>query len=559
MPSLDQSLLAHDIALLRAIAVQAGLDLAAPNARAAVTELAIKLKDPEPLDLLLTRTLRQNNKNESALALLVSNNGRYPVAAFIRKYGDLRPLGPVALTREQPWERPATATEALYYNGLIGRTFMESDTGPQEYFYIPSDLLPLLPALDVASPLAASQAVAPVETDADDAQTGTTVLVDDAVTLLAAVQRYPGEELTPADLKPYLHLPVFDFLTTLLTELGCITPDRKLDPDKVKPFLQASRAVELQTLADGWRSSKTFNDLLRVPSLRPEPGAWHNDPAAARNFILKLCADLPAGEWRSLESFLDFVREHHPDFQRPAGDYDSWYIRDAISGGYLRGFEYWNEVDGALVRYVLTGPMYWLGLVDLRSNPNAFRLTPLFTAFMGNDEWLIPETPAQILCKHDGTLVVLPDVNRFDRFQAARIGEWSPVEPASQAGQRESVNMPYSYHYRVTGTSLQTGADQGITSKQLLAFLRRACDHLPEHIITTIERWGEHGIEARAETLLVLKLKDPELLEKLMRFARTRRWLGEAIGDSAVEVKDLEKLREAMLELGLAVEWVRGD
>jgi hypothetical protein len=549
MPTLDQSLLAHDLTLLRAIATQAGLELNAPNARAAVTELAARLKDPDPLDLWLTRTLRQNPKNESALALLISNQGRYPVAAFIRKYGDVRPLGPVAIAREQPWERPSTPTEALYYNGLIGRTFMESDTGPQEYFYIPSDLLPLLPPMDGPSLLAPSQAVAPVNADSTDSNTTSSIIIDDAVTVLAAIQRYPGEELTSSDVKPYLHLPIFEFLTALLTELGFITSDRKLDPDKVKPFLQATRASQLQTLAEAWRDSKTWNDLLRVPTLRPEPGAWHNDPAAARSFILKLCADLPAGEWRSLDSFLDFVHEHHPDFQRPAGDYDSWYIRDSISGGYLRGFEYWNEVDGALLRFILTGPMLWLGLVDLRANPNAFRLTPFFSALIGSATWSTPETPAPILCKHDGTLVVSPDVNRFDRFQAARIGEWSPVG--------QVTNLPFPpYEYRITGTSLQTATAQGINAKQLLAFLRRACEHLPEHIVTTVERWGQHGIEAQAETLTILKLKDAETLEKLMRFSRTRRWLGEAIGTSAVEVKDLEKLREAMLELGLAVEWV---
>jgi len=41
-----------------------------------------------------------------------------------------------------------------------------------------------------------------------------------------------------------------------------------------------------------------------------------------------------------------------------------------------------------------------------------------------------------------------------------------------------------------------------------------------------------------------------------MRSPRTRRWVGEAIGDRAVEVKDWERLREAMAELGLAAEFV---
>ncbi len=546
MPSLEQSLLAHDLALLRAIADQAGVELTSPNARAAAAELAVALKQPETFELFLARVLNSlvpNLHAERPVSALLASQARYPLAAFIRKYGDLRPLGPAALAREQPWKNPATATEALYYNGLIGRAFMDSDTGPQEFFYIPSDLVPLMPSLDSSPTVSAAQAVTPLEADSANAQLASSILVDESVTLLAAVQRYPGEVLTTDDLSSYLHLPVFDFLTALLTELNCITADRKLDPEVVKPLLQSARGEHLRNLCEAWRESKAWNDLLRVPSLRPEPGAWLNDPVTTRNFILKLCTDLPVGEWRSLDSFVAFVREHHPDFQRPAGDYDSWYIRDATSGDYLRGFEHWEQVDGTLVRFLVTGPMHWLGLTDLRADPDAFRLTPIFTALCGNGSWEIAEKSAQILCKHDGTLVVSRSVNRLDRFQAARIGEWCNVGAS-----------PNAYEYCITGTSLETAAEQGITAKHILAFLKRACEYVPEHIKETIERWGEHGIEARAATLMVLKLKDAELLEKLMRFAKTRRYLGEAIGDCAVEVKDMERLREAMLEMGLAVE-----
>ena len=58
------------------------------------------------------------------------------------------------------------------------------------------------------------------------------------------------------------------------------------------------------------------------------------------------------------------VHQQQPDFQRPAGDYDSWFLRDQQSGEFLRGFEHWDEVDGALLRYLICGPLHWLGGVD---------------------------------------------------------------------------------------------------------------------------------------------------------------------------------------------------
>ncbi len=558
MPTLEQTLLDHDLTLVRAIAAQAGLELAAPNPRAAAAELAAALKNPEVLELLLTRAFHlqseiPNLKSEieTALALLLQNENRYPTAAFVRRFGDLRPLGPVALAREQPWDKPATVTETLYFNGFIGRTFMESDNGPQEYFFIPADLAPLIPPMETPAAVHPAQAIAPVETESARVHLATSALVDDAVTLLAARQLNPGKKFSPTDLSPHLHLPVFNFLPALFADLGFTTPDHKLNPEQVKPFLQSNRADQLQSLAAAWRDSKTWNDLLHVPTLRPEPGAWQNNPVATRVFLLKLCADLPPGEWRSLDSFTHYIREHHPDFQRPAGDYDSWYIRDTETGDYLRGFEHWPQVDGALIHFILTGPLHWLGLADITGDQTAFRLSLIFPAFAHNEPLPIVEPPQRIICKSDGALLVSRAVNRYDRFQAARIGEWLTPTLTSHSNAH--------YEYRLTGSSLQSAAAQGITAKHISVFLRRACDHVPDHILQMIERWGERGLEARLESMIVLKLKDAEVLEKLMRSPHTRRWLGEAIGDRAVAVKDWERLIEAMSEIGLAVEIRKGS
>lgn len=574
MPDLEHTYVDYDFTLLRAIAAQAGVDLAAPNPRAAAVELAQALCQPETLELLLTRAvghvedLSDDNPPAAALATLLEHAPacRFPVAAFIRRFGDVRPLGPGALAREQPWENPATATEALYFNGLIGRAFMDSDTGPQEFFFVPSDLVPRLPPIHSSTTLNPAQAIAPVEADTPGAHPASSLLVDDAVTVLAAIQLKPGRLPVCDSLAPHLRLPAFDLLVALFADLNLITSDHKLDPERVRPFLQASRADQLRTLADAWRGSKTWNDLLNVPTLRAEPGAWRNDPVAARSFILRLCADLPSGEWRLLDSLVDFVREHHPDFQRPAGDYDSWYIRDAATGEYLRGFEHWDRVDGALIRFILTGPIHWLGLANIRTNPDAFRLSLIFPAFASNTPWQIAEKPGRIICKHDGTLIVSRSVSRYDRFQAARIGEWI-THTSTLSGDRRSARVEVEgskskdadvseYEYRLTGNSLQAAAAQGITSKHIVSFLRRVCEHAPQHIVEMIERWGQNGIEARAANMTVLKLKGPDLLEKLMRSPKTRRWLGEAIGDRAVEVKDWERLRGAMAELGLTAEFV---
>ena len=62
---------------------------------------------------------------------------------------------------------------------------------------------------------------------------------------------------------------------------------------------------------------------------------------------------------------IDEIKSTEPDFQRPGGDSESGYIRSEREDVYLNGFESWDQVDGALLRFMLTGPLHWLGLAEL--------------------------------------------------------------------------------------------------------------------------------------------------------------------------------------------------
>ncbi len=92
----------------------------------------------------------------------------------------------------------------------------------------------------------------------------------------------------------------------------------------------------------------------------------------------KYLSRLPQETWWSLNSFVAGIHEKQPDFQRPGGDYDSWFIQRAGEKNFLRGFDTWEEVDGALIRFLISGPLHWLGWYDLAAptagaSPTAFR------------------------------------------------------------------------------------------------------------------------------------------------------------------------------------------
>ena len=132
----------------------------------------------------------------------------------------------------------------------------------------------------------------------------------------------------------------------------------------VKAFLEAPRKDALKILQDAWMESTSFNELKLMPGILCE-GEWTNQPQETREFLLNLIDAIPEGKWWSLNAFIRDIKLKYADFQRPAGDYDSWFIKRASDGQYLRGFSYWDQVDGALIKYFITNILHDLGQVDL--------------------------------------------------------------------------------------------------------------------------------------------------------------------------------------------------
>src|SRR5690606_19238506 len=89
-----------------------------------------------------------------------------------------------------------------------------------------------------------------------------------------------------------------------------------------------------------------------------------------REAVLRLFGHLQPGAWYSQADVIRAIREIEPDFQRPTGDYDTWYIRNHTTQEFLKGFERWDDVEGALLRFLVRGPFSWLAVLDM-AEPSA--------------------------------------------------------------------------------------------------------------------------------------------------------------------------------------------
>ena len=539
LPDLSQSLQNKDPGFLRIVLETWGVE---PGGEPALEQIA-SLPDGGQAAKLV-----EELPAEARLALedLLRNEGKLPWSMFTRRYGAVREMGAGRRDRVRPDQNPASPAEVLWYRALVARAFLDSPEGPQEFAYIPGDLLMALPGPRQDEPATLGRPSSPSERayviPASDR------LLDHACTLLAALRLGLGLE-SPEFLRASWDFsvpstPRPDTLLALLVAADLIDTNYEVpQPEATRRFLELPRGKALASLARAWQHSLTFNELRLLPGLSLE-GEWQNDPLRARYAIVDMLSSVPRNTWWNLPAFVTAVKQKQPDFQRPAGDYDSWFIRDQASGEYLRGFEHWEAVDGTLVRFLICGPMHWLGIIELAApaegaQPVAFRLSRW-------SEALLSGAPPEDLDVEDDSFLISSDarlraprlVPRAARYQIARFCSW---ESASEE----------AYSYRVTAASLARARDQGLRVGHLLTLLRRHALTVPPSLAKALERWEDHGSEARLERVLILRLRSPEMMQAL-RSSRAARYLGDPLGPTAVVVKPgaAEKVLAALAEMG---------
>jgi hypothetical protein len=538
MPTLLQSLQDYDLGHLHIIAELWGIPFQAPDVRQGRKNLAQALLNPDMITEIIESLPEQSRQ---ALAELSQQQGSIPWHQFSKKYGQIREMGESRRDREEPHSNPISTSERLWYRGLIARAFLEAQHGPQEYAYIPEDLLTILPDLNVKeeAPLLSRPATAkerkhilPVSDQ----------ILDHAVTLLTGrrIQLDQAELERAAQKWPF---PT-ETLASVLTTAGLLDENQKPITEHTRAFLEAPRNEALAQLVTAWLESTTHDDLRLIPHLNPE-GGWLNNPVHARQAALTLLQQLPEETWWSLPAFISAVKTHYPDFLRPGGDYDTWYLKDTRTGQYLRGFEFWDQVEGAYLHYLVTGPLHWLGIIELASPrkddpPIAFKFSPWSQPLLSGEPAPIhTEEKAAPTLDSQGQILVPRLAPRTVRYQIARFCEWLP-------------NKRDNYAYRITSASLKRAEQQELKPKQLLTLLQRhTTSPIPPNIHQALERWQQHGSQINFQQVVILQVNHPKVLETLQK-SPAGRFLGPPLGPTTVTVKAgaLERITAALMQLG---------
>lgn len=524
--TLYQTLLDSDLARLHVIAQQWDITLIAERKSDVAAELADAMAHAEAVE----RTLASlDDIARAALDDLSRRGGALPWPIFTRRWGELRAVGPGRLEREELWRTPVSAVERLWYLGLVQRAFVAWPAGQVEMAFVPEELYLYIPVpvpLEVAPPSFAEPPAHQV--------LGTDILADDLVTLFAALQMETLGQIVAGEKRTWMRVPQASaLLETLALEQGWLNRDER---DALRPvaepmlaWLRAEDWSQWAALIRAWMESTCWNDLAAVPTLRPDPvREWPAEPRSARQAFLNLLRHCTLNTWYTLADFTIFVREQDMDFLRPDGDYEAWALRNTVTEKPLRGIEAWDTVEGSWIAFVLTGPLFWLGMVDLGgATPGSalthFRLSAAGAALLElGDPPALPEPPPLHL-REDGVITV-PLRRRYARFQVRRIAQ--------------PLTWDQDYYFRLTPTSLTSARLQRISVARILTFLEEVTGQaLPMQLRIAIESAYQGGASARLEQVWLLRVSDPALLEH----PALRQVIRESLGDGLALIHGVDR------------------
>jgi hypothetical protein len=554
-------LLDTDPVILRVIALRWSIELIGVKPRDLAEQLETTIGIPARATMIIG-DLPQPEQN--ALRALLTAGGTLPVANFSLRFGSIRSVGPARLEREQLWRAPISPAENLWYLGLLYRGFEQLPSGAmREVFFAPAELLPLLPLLK-----APDRSGVPLEICAapDDIRASGEALADDLCTLLSQLHnnfvRVSGTSLRSSvdPLRSTLSTQLRDTQAARLEFLLHVAARAHLikisgqrlrpDPKYSTDWLRAPGLDQLRALFEAWRTDPAWNDVQRSNRLHVEKAvALRADMLAVRAVILSSLRAAVPGAWHTFESLLARVKAQSPDFLRT--DFDTDYLRDATTGEYLRGFAHWARVEGALLYYVLTGPLFWLGIIEMDTGATAFSLTPRGAKLLGLTQDAVEaaaagaEVDRGFVVRADATIHVSP-ARRYDRFQLARIADLIAVAAAGD-----------EYRYRLTPSSLTRANSQKISTEKVLAFLAQSADQgVPPMLTKALQRWAAKGTEVKVTRAVIVQVKDAAILKRLQESPRTRSIPIEVLGPTAARIneKDWPKLVALLAEAGVLVD-----
>jgi len=541
MPTISDTIQDYEIDQIEMIAEQWGIE-ADIDPRKNIRKQIVDLLNNKDLFLEVIFTLPSHEK--SALQFVLNEGGKISASQFARVYGVIREMGAAVREKDRPDRSPISAAENLFYKGIIGLSFFNEVGEVKEYIFLPDEFAKFLesiqsdPSQNIIPPTLSKENVSHIISTSDK-------ILGQICSLLAALRgSVPSNEISRFIPPSRLH-----FLSALFQTQGIIdNASSKLDTSKIKYLLTSKRSTAFSDICFSWMKDENINELKLLPDIIFE-GNWKNDPLKTRKFLLEIITKLHPKKWYRISDLIEWIYQKHPDFQRSGGEYNTWFIKDAASNAYLNGFENWHRVEGKLLHYFLTGPLFWLGILDLATveegtQPFAFRKSKWANKLLNKKpvEYETHEISDFVLQKN-GTILLPIDTQRELRYQIARFCIWEEAQHKH-------------YRYKISPTAVKRAEAQQISIGQIkILFQKYAKKPIPRNIIAALNRWDKNQSQISLERQIIIQVDSPDILDQIEKSPAKRYIIERINATSAVtSPNNIHRLENALMEMGYFAE-----
>lgn len=497
----------------------------------------------------------------NGIRLLISLGGQEEAERFEEAMGPFRVAGLEKILREKMWQSPVSVTEKLWYRGIIYRQDRMIDGDVKECYILPDDLLQRFSQLissengaefKYKQPDVTVRPAIPSETRHVSPEENKLI---DVFCLAAALKR---------DEKPLIisGLEITDnyrrFLEMLLKDGGFFTGSTDVDAEAIRSFLIHNRTAAQIQLAGVWRKASDYCELAETDELTvlQLPKFNYQEP---REKLIQIISSLEADTWWSLNGLINAVKNSFPLFLRNSFSDEQWRITDR-DGNDLNGMGAWYQLEGAYLRFLILGPLQWLGVVRIAyadadgKEAAAFRISKsgmfLLTESENNKvSEIILSKPnlEQNLpgISSDGAISCSNRVSRYFRYMCTRYCEI------------DSFNKHGDTIFRITPSSLGKSASAGLTRTAFLSLLRRfSKNKVPPALENMLSDSDKAEMPAVIYQATILTVPDLEILRKLLETSRLEKWILQQINPTSILIdpKGIGDIRRFLMEKEIFVD-----
>jgi len=349
--------------------------------------------------------------------------------------------------------------------------------------------------------------------------------------------------------------PRLRFLRLTLAALGALKITARIDVQaNDADFFALAPAERVNRCYETWRETLLFNELLILPpDVRPykvEPLLiGHKIIATARQTILQRLTAL-TGSWITFDHLINDLYDNDYEFlfHRPAPS-QSYYTgmspyysqNNPLNAGFIVTDERegWKKIEANFIRSVISGPLFWMGLIDLgwkggvNKEAEAFKVTPL-------GAWLLAAAPQPEIRAEGGRVIAQPNLH---------ITALDPVNDATLVtldSFAERLSAERAVEYQLTRASVYRGQQSGWDVERIKKFLvEQTGADLPGNVARTLDEWQTQHQRIVIHRSLSLAHGDANLLDAAQKesaaFVRSRPLPEVALLTDAQAIVEIEK------------------